>query len=235
LRCATFHTELACLALGESEHDALRGSREGFSKSIADFTVRLLREPMDAGDAPEGMADPLRAGPTGLSGSSSVISVPEIVGMLQIHEKSGLLRVVTKTETIFMGLENGDLVYAYSDNSPPGFRLGQILVDQGAIDQARLNAFLAQHSADQGKLGEALERGELVTKEALRQAIEYQAQQLFFRAQESSAFYSFTPGEPATWGFTVRVAVVRLLLESARLQDEALRVDPIAGTPSREP
>ncbi len=222
LRSATFHLELALHALRDGGEGQPQTSSAGAGKTRTDLARRPMRKPHHGPGSGEPASVLDTGGYVGLSGCSSVISLPEVVGMLQVHEKSGLLRVVTKTETLFMGFEKGDLVHAYSSDSPPSLRLGEILVSQDAIDRERLNAFLARHSTDHGKFGEALEREELVTKQALREAIEYQVQQLFLRAQESDAFYAFTPGEPEKWGYLVRFGVVRLLLESARLQDEAM-------------
>ena len=51
--------------------------------------------------------------------------------------------------------------------SPRELLLGNILLEQGAVTQERLSAFLAKHSRWNGMLGTALEREEIVSKEQL--------------------------------------------------------------------
>ena len=54
-----------------------------------------------------------------------------MLGLLQIQSKTGVLSVNVGLEVISVVFDEGDIIHAWSDNSPPGTRLGNILVAQG--------------------------------------------------------------------------------------------------------
>ena len=80
-----------------------------------------------------------------------------------------------------------------------------------------------RHGNSTQKLGEALQKEELVTSAQLRSALEYQIQQLFhrlFTAEGSQFFFTDMDVRPSDAN-KLRLNVTSLLLESARVLDEA--------------
>jgi len=155
------------------------------------------------------------------SGHCRGVSIPELVAFLSGLGKSGVLKVTTLNETFSVVLRKGELFHAFSDNTPSGLRLGEILVAQKAISDEALFKFLRRQSGDKGRLGEALEKEHLVSRDQLRYALEHQVQQMFhrlFTAQEAA--FVFQEGEDAEPDSHVRMNVTHLLLESARQLDE---------------
>jgi hypothetical protein len=225
-RKAACHVELALLGLESCAAPAApAGGVQGLAASL---TSRILRQP--AGEEPPAAALPAAAGfegaaggagREGFSGYSWSISLPDLLGFLQMHEKSGVLAVETESETFSIGFERGELAYAISDNSPKELRLGEILIARGAVSREALEAFLARGSTG-GKLGQALEREELVTREQLGYALEHQVQQTFHRLfNAENARFSFREGRPRSEDGNLRMNVMQLLLESARVKDES--------------
>ena len=158
----------------------------------------------------------------GFRGDSFAISIPDLLGFLQVQRKSGILHVTAKQEEIFMEFDHGDLVHAYSNNAPPNMRLGEVLVAQGAITAERLDSFLFCYSASRGKLGDAMRDGELITQEQLEAAVDFQVQQIFHRLfKAENCTYFFRECQPEVSAESRRRNVTQLLLESARQIDES--------------
>lgn len=169
----------------------------------------------------------------GFRGDSFAISVPDLLGFLQVQRKSGVLRVQADGEEIYMEFDKGDLVHAYSTSAPPEMRLGEVLVAQGAVTRERLDSFLFCYSASRGMLGKALMEGEIVTQEQLQKALDHQIQGVFHRLfAAETCTYLFRECQPDTTPNARRRNVTQLLLESARQIDES---QPAArGTEGRD-
>ena len=221
VRQAARYVDLACDAL---EPEASAGATEtGWLGSRVSSLVRyLMRVAPDPPEAP-GPVPVVEEG-SGLKGHCASLSIPDLLAMLQGQGKTGVLRVEHSAETIVLHLSAGQLVHAYSENTPDGSRLGQILVRQGALDQARLESVLFCHGATPRKLGQILLEGRIVAPSHLEAALSEQVQELFHRLfVMQDAQFHFKPGLPVATGESrARMNVIQLLLESARVHDERL-------------
>ena len=158
----------------------------------------------------------------GFHGYTWAISVPDLLSFLQLQAKTGTLRVNIGSEVISLVLEEGDLIHAFSDNSPPGLRLGEILVEQGDLRFEDLQAFLVDFSTGTQRLGDALEHAGLITREQLKRALEFQTRLIFVRLLCSKrAYFRFHAGSPGEESPLSRYSVMSLLLDACRIQDEA--------------
>lgn len=164
----------------------------------------------------------------GIRGSSGTISIPDFLGFLQMQGKTGLMEVNLPRERITIHVSRGDIVEAFSDNSPIGARLGEILVEQGAVDANTLNSFFVYHTRSSGRVGRALEVLELVDERQLRAALSEQVVRMVGRMlQAEDAPFVFHEGRIDGSQVDFRLSVIELLLESARQADEALNsTDP---------
>jgi len=192
--------DLALLSLQGNEVAALTAapnSRTSMAVNVADHLLRSLAERGETARPGEPARQSLDPGEGPMfTGSTDAIALPELLSFLHGQRKTGVLQVSLETESLSLDFADGELVCACSDNSPVGFRLGEILVDQGAIDEERLESFLINHSECFGKLGAALVTEELVTEEHLRMALELQVQQVFHRLFSSDrSNFQFQPRE----------------------------------------
>lgn len=167
---------------------------------------------------------PPAAGPANavsvLSGNARSIPIRDILGLLGAIRKNGVLTVRTASEKVTIQLEDGHVVHAASNNSPPGERLGDVLVAEGMVEKERFERFLRKHTRSAGLLGVALEREELVSREQLTRALSIQIERLFqrlFATREAS--YSFQERPVAGPDHRVRLPLEQLLLESAPAED----------------
>ena len=89
----------------------------------------------------------------GIHGHSDTIELGSVVEIIAVQRKSGLLRVRGQTETILLEFDEGDVVHAVSDNAPICDRLGEILVEQGALERDVLKGLLSKYADSRQKLG----------------------------------------------------------------------------------
>jgi hypothetical protein len=156
----------------------------------------------------------------GFRGCSDTISIPDLLSFLQMQCASGILKVETGDEVISLEFDQGDLTNTYSNNSPPGFRLGEILVERGDIDAAQLKEFLVDFTPGKELLGNALQRKGLISAESLKFALESQVRLIFLRLLcFEQARYTFlrAPVEITNHRFNV----LHMLLDASRIRDEA--------------
>src|SRR5690349_8426407 len=138
------------------------------------------REPAQEKAAPA--ADRLApARPIGLSGHTSTVAMPEVLGFLAQLRKSGTLWIWNNVDHYRVQLVDGNVTFARSESRRQGSLLGEILISQGAVDAARFAEFM-QRERPVGPLGDALIDAGLVTKQALCSAVQHQAQCVFDRA-----------------------------------------------------
>jgi hypothetical protein len=151
-----------------------------------------------------------------LRGSSWSVGVPDLLSFFETLSKSGTLTVSTFDETFTVVLEDGKVVHAFSNESPVGLRLGDILVQQGATTPEKLRHFFDSHADEAGCMGEAAVVQGVVTRDQLRQALEFQVQQLFNRLFDAKdATFTFHDGTNHSPRVSVKMNLTRLLLESS--------------------
>lgn len=164
-----------------------------------------------------------------LSGNSRAVSFEEFLEFLCVLSKSGVVWVNSATEKITIEIHSGVVVHAASDHSPPGSRLGDVLVAKGFVSQEQLEEFLLGMKSLKGRLGVELEINGLISHEQLEEALTTQIEMLFERAaMAESTTFAFSPRPIQEGGHrVVRLDVRRLLLENARQRDERARDDAL--------
>ncbi|MEO6709877.1 MAG: DUF4388 domain-containing protein [Planctomycetota bacterium] len=159
--------------------------------------------------------------PAGLSGHTSTVAVPEVLGFLAQLRKSGTLWIWNALDQFRVQLIHGNVTFAHSDFPRKGSLLGEILVAQGAIDAQRFEHFL-HYERGPGPLGDALIEAGLVTRQGLSAAIQHQAQCVFDCAYGlEDAFFRFDASDDLEAPQGIRISVTQMLFESARERDES--------------
>jgi len=167
-----------------------------------------------AGDGPPGPDHVLA-----FLGRGTLVPIPELVGFLGSLGVSGILRVSSSREEFLVEFADGQISHAEGSGSPPGHRLGDLLIVHGAIDRLSLETGVSDIPG--WKLGRRLVQEKLITEEQLVRALQAQIQLLFCRLfREKAKSYTFWSG-PSIWGEQgVRLNATTLLLEGARACDE---------------
>ncbi|MCC6409384.1 MAG: DUF4388 domain-containing protein [Planctomycetes bacterium] len=203
----------------------------------ADGSVDASNDASAAADpAACGEAAPVAAAAPALCGHSSVLAVPEVLGLLANLHKSGMFTVWNEHDAFRIRLLRGTVVSAQATSSEHRLLLGRILVDHGALTEEALHAFVERMPAPKRRLGDALVEAGLIERATLESAIQFQAQRVFHSAYDlRDAWYRFDVerDEPA---HERGLSVTHLLLESARMRDETeQRLSDVLGDPFDEP
>lgn len=225
VRAARGLVEEAVRSLDSSADDPSVASLDSLGRIAAILTTQLVHDHLTEDERRIASEADRKLTPThkceGLRGYAWTISVPDLMGILQVQQKSGVLRVNIGTEVVRLIFDGGDLIHASSDNSPPGFRLGEILVSQEAIGLKDLELFLLSTAPSVERLGNAMEEQGLISRDQLRRALDHQIQGIFHRLfAAKEAYYTFREGH-AEETIDERRNVFQLLLETCRVNDEA--------------
>ena len=160
-------------------------------------------------------------GPPVICGMSPPINLESVFGFLGSLRKTGILRVRADDANFRVSVVRGDVVHGVTDRRPEEELLGNILVARQAVDFYELDRFFTRCGPSAVKIGEALNRQELVSTKDLREALEIQLQHLFDRLLSArAAEWCFHEGEVTLSYVNLRVNATRVLLESARKRDE---------------
>lgn len=167
----------------------------------------------------------------GLQGNSSTVSMAELLGFLSFGRKTGVLWVDTPEENFLIGLVDGKVMHATSDQSPEGLRLGEVLVGLGFLTRRQLERFVEKMGENKKAVsGEVLVKNEMITEDELKAALRQQVQQLVRRLLAARiAIFRFREGMEVLLAHRVSIDMNQLLLESARAQDEANHADLRSG------
>lgn len=159
----------------------------------------------------------------GFQGNSATVPLAELLSFLTFSGKTGVLWVDTPHENFLLGLVDGHLEHATSDNTPEGLRLGEILVGLGCLTRRQLERFLETHAESDVVSGVMLLESGMISNEELQTALVYQVQQLFRRVVDSdTAVFRFREGMQIMLAYKVQLDVNQLLLDCARAQDEVV-------------
>lgn len=160
-----------------------------------------------------------------LRGFTNKLSIASILDFLSINRQSGTLYLTNTRETFTLEILEGDIVHASSNLSNDEQLLGSILVARDKIGTEQLEDFYRRFSPNADTQSTS-DYEDLVSREDLKLAVEAQVQELFNRLYAADdCSFCFYEGETSGVEQRIRMNVTRLLLESARNQDE-LEQDP---------
>ncbi|MEM7200395.1 MAG: DUF4388 domain-containing protein [Planctomycetota bacterium] len=175
-----------------------------------------------------------RMPPDSFRGSTRTLRISELVALLSEQKKTGSLWIKAGSERFVLEFSDGAVVHATSDSTNASARLGTILVSQNKISADRLDEFLREYSRQDGRIGEAMTRMELIGEDDLRDALEEQVQALFRHVLElDEAFFCFVSHRLTSLEMRVTLNTTQLMLNAARLADEE-RADGFEPTPVTE-
>ncbi len=151
-----------------------------------------------------------------LQGHGAVTELSDLLSRVRGQSMTGVLTLSMPDEVANLHFEAGQLVHAYSENAPRDLRLGDVLVEQGAISPEYMESLLSIHWNSPLMLGETLLNDKHISIEQLRDALNYQMQSLFDRIFEYSkqASFCFVPGLPNTNVQRAQVNLMQLLIDS---------------------
>ncbi len=157
-----------------------------------------------------------------LAGDLSVISVPEVLQLLQLQRQSGALNVARRGAEVSMFLRNGMLDMAVGRGLEQEFRIGRYFVELGQATRAQVEE---ASSADMPNrlLGERLIALGLSSESGVRQALGRQTSELVYEVVRwKKGRFSFSVGgsQPAADQAGLKLNPGGLVIEGFRRVDE---------------
>lgn len=145
------------------------------------------------------------------------MSARSVIENLHVDARTATLKVSLPSETIELHFLSGELVHAFSHDSPKGLRLGELLVAQGALTEAELASAITQNQNSKRPLGASLARGGWVNEDQLEEALEEQVRALFQRLwTRPDAPFRIEGRLPESTGERAAWNVTQLLMEGGR-------------------
>jgi hypothetical protein len=158
-----------------------------------------------------------------LDGNLRVFSLTEILQMLGMQRKTGILTVEGPKDTLTLGFSSGNVVSVESSSNPIDNRLGALLVKAGRLSASDLSLALENQKKGAERLGRLLLRQETVRPEDLREALRIQIHGILFTAFGwVDGRFRFAPQSTVDHDAELfpALATESILLEAARTFDE---------------
>jgi hypothetical protein len=158
-----------------------------------------------------------------LRGTLGDFSLADILQLIGLQRKTGLLVLQRGEEQVRVGFENGRVVSAETSLRAPEGRIGQYLLRSGKLTEQRLEAALRAQSESLQRLGHLLVQKKWVDRETIRHLLTLQVSETvydLFRWRDGE--YDFQPGVTTQWDreFVEPIACETLLMQGAQMVDE---------------
>jgi DNA-binding response OmpR family regulator len=157
-----------------------------------------------------------------LAGDLAVISIAEVLQMLQLQRQTGSLVVVTRGGEVAMHLYEGSLDLVRSRGLRDEFLLGRFLVDRQALTRETLEQ-VVRDNVSRHPLGERLMELGLATESQIRRALEKQTSELVYEVVRwQHGRFAFDVGyvDPSARRIGLQLPIGALTMEGFRRVDE---------------
>jgi DNA-binding response OmpR family regulator len=158
-----------------------------------------------------------------LAGDVSVISIAEVLQLLDLQRQTGALNVSTREAEITLFVRNGRVDFASFRGLRTEFLLGRYLIEDGALGKEKLKAALESRPNAKLLIGETLIQLGHCKPEAVRRALQRQTSELVYEVVRwTRGRFSFSIGidNPAASKAALALETSTLVMEGFRRVDE---------------
>ncbi|HYP88669.1 MAG TPA: response regulator [Polyangiaceae bacterium] len=158
-----------------------------------------------------------------LAGDISVVSIAEVLQLLDLQRQSGALSVFTKHHEVTLYVTKGRVDFASSRGMRGEFLLGRYLIEIGAVTRDELINVLEHRGSSKRLVGELLAQLGMVTEDQVRRALARQTSELLYEVVRwSSGRFTFTVDaeNPAALKAALGMETGALVMEGFRRVDE---------------
>ena len=158
-----------------------------------------------------------------LEGTLRDFSLSDILQLIALQRKTGLLTLRSPDDTVTLGFDEGRLISAESSAKRMDTRLGTLLVKTGSLTPELLSKALELQGQTLQRLGFILLRNGFCTTEDLRNGLDIQIRKITFGLfRWNDGGYVFDAQDRVDYDreFVTPVSVESLLMEGARMLDE---------------
>lgn len=158
-----------------------------------------------------------------LAGDLAVISIAEVLQMLELQQQSGNLTVFTGKSSVSLYIVDGHIAFASQQGLRDEFLIGRKLCQMGAVTREQLLRTLERQRGTGRLIGELLVARTFAQPEQIRQALTQQSSELLYEVVRwQKGRFKFMSGEtcPAAEQAALRLAPGALMMEAFRRVDE---------------
>jgi CheY-like chemotaxis protein len=158
-----------------------------------------------------------------LSGDISVISIAEVLQLLDLQRQTGVLSIFTRQSEIMLHVKMGRLEFAASRGLRVEFRIGRYLVEDRTITRDELQTVLDNRAGSKRLLGELLIQLSMATEDQVRRALVRQTHELVYEVVRwKIGRFAFTVNAetPAATKAALGIETGGLVMEGFRRVDE---------------
>jgi|AMFO01.1.fsa_nt_gi hypothetical protein len=158
-----------------------------------------------------------------LEGTLRDFSFADILQLISLQRKTGVLTLKNEDDVVTISFLEGKIVATSSLNQRAEDRLGLILLKQGAVTEAQLDAALRKQEETLQRVGRILIDEGIAPPEVVRRALEQQILQVVYRVfRWSDGEYHFSQETDIDFDreLMVPMAVDSIIMEGARMTDE---------------
>ena len=158
-----------------------------------------------------------------LSGDLSAFSLADIVNLLAMGKRSGMLRLTRGAETRTLTWQNGEIVFARSNSVRNS--LGNFLVRKGIITPEQ-NALSAAQIDENTRHGKVLVRMGFLSADQLHWAVKQQVLEIVYSLFDwRSGLFEFIEGAPDSQErITLAMSTTRIIMDGVQRLDEWARL-----------
>lgn len=157
-----------------------------------------------------------------IKGNLREASLPDVIQLLSLGKKTGVLSISDRKNFGDIFFKDGKIIYCSIVNRED--RIGQILLNQGDIDEPTLEKALQIQEDENNnvRLGDIFVRMNAITSEVIEERIQRQiTDTIFIFLTWEDGFFNFEPNiKPGNETITVELNPDDILLEQARKVDE---------------
>jgi DNA-binding response OmpR family regulator len=173
-------------------------------------------------------------GAPALAGDLSVVSIAEVLQLLQLQRQSGFLVVRRGEVRVTLAFKEGQVRLVTGDNLPLELLLGNILVRQKLMEQKDLEVLLSNRRGTRRRLGSQVVKLGYMTEEQLHQALRLQSSEIVYALLRwAGGHFSFRRSDelpPEVVEFDFGLGIDELLMEGFRRVDEWGLIEEAIGS-----
>lgn len=158
-----------------------------------------------------------------LAGDISVISIAEVLQLLDLQRQSGVLSIFTRHAEITLYVNQGRLDFAAARGLRAEFRIGRYLVEDSVITRDELQTVLDNRAGSKRLLGELLVQLGMANEEQVKRALVRQTTELVYEVVRwNKGRFAFTVNAetPAASKAALAIETGGLVMEGFRRVDE---------------
>ena len=169
-----------------------------------------------------------------LEGTLRDFSLSDILQLIALQRKTGLLALKSPDDKVILGFDEGKLISAESSAKRLDTRLGTLLVKTGCLNSETLAKALEIQGQTLQRLGFILLKNGFCTQEDLRNGLDTQIRKITFGLfRWGDGDYVFDAQDRVDYDreFVVPISVESLLMEGARMMDEWPIIEKVVRSP----